>query len=87
MLIKHNHTHIHIHIPNCIHIHIQNVVPVGICQALTLALGNAAYLYLTVSFIQMLKAFTPVVVLAIGIIFKIEKAEPKVPKKKEARSC
>ena len=33
----------------------QNVVPVGVCQALTLALGNAAYLYLTVSFIQMLK--------------------------------
>ena len=25
----------------------------------------------------MLKAFTPVVVLAIGILFKIEKAEPK----------
>lgn len=26
----------------------------------------------------MLKAFTPVVVLAIGILFKIEKAEPKI---------
>lgn len=60
-----------------LHTHAQNVVPVGACQALTLALGNAAYLYLTVSFIQMLKAFTPVVVLAIGILFKIEKAEPK----------
>jgi drug/metabolite transporter (DMT)-like permease len=58
--------------------HHQNVAPVGLCQALTLALGNAAYLYLTVSFIQMLKAFTPVVVLAIGIVFGIEKAEPKV---------
>lgn len=53
------------------------MVPVGACQALTLALGNAAYLYLTVSFIQMLKAFTPVVVLAIGILFKLEKAEAK----------
>lgn len=50
----------------------------GVCQALTLYFGNAAYLHLTVSFVQMLKAFTPVVVLAIGIVFGIEKAETKV---------
>jgi len=56
----------------------QNVVPVGVCQALTLAMGNAAYIYLTVSFIQMLKAATPIFVLAIGIAFGIEKAEFKV---------
>ena len=30
-------------------------------MALTLHFGNVVYLYLTVSFIQMLKAFTPVV--------------------------
>lgn len=31
------------------------VVPIGACYAGTLWLGNAAYLYLSVSFIQMLK--------------------------------
>lgn len=30
-------------------------------QALTLWTGNEVYLYLSVSFIQMLKAFTPVI--------------------------
>jgi TRAP-type uncharacterized transport system fused permease subunit len=53
----------------------QNIAPVGVCLAVNLALGNAAYLYLTVSFIQMLKAFTPVVVLTIGIVCGLEKAE------------
>lgn len=53
-------------------------MPVGVCGALTLAFGNAVYLHLSVSFIQMLKAFTPVVVLAIGIVFGIEKPETKV---------
>ena len=34
------------------------VVPIGACYAGTLWLGNAAYLYLSVSFIQMLKVCT-----------------------------
>ena len=34
---------------------------VGLLMALTLHFGNVVYLFLTVSFIQMLKAFTPVV--------------------------
>ena len=33
------------------------VVPIGACYAGTLWLGNAAYLYLSVSFIQMLKVY------------------------------
>jgi hypothetical protein len=36
-----------------------SVIPVGAAFALTLACGNAVYLYLTVAFIQMCKAFTP----------------------------
>lgn len=39
------------------------MVPVGLFHALTLCLGNTVYLYLAVSFIQMLKAFTPVLTL------------------------
>eukprot|EP00929_Paragymnodinium_shiwhaense_P000280 TRINITY_DN100520_c0_g1_i1.p1 TRINITY_DN100520_c0_g1~~TRINITY_DN100520_c0_g1_i1.p1 ORF type:complete len:536 (+),score=80.90 TRINITY_DN100520_c0_g1_i1:125-1609(+) len=37
--------------------------PIGFAKALTLALGNCAYLYLGLGFIQMLKAFTPCLVL------------------------
>ena len=37
------------------------VMPVGFFSALTLYLGNLAYLYLTVSFIQMLKSLAPVI--------------------------
>ena len=54
------------------------VLPVGIAQAATLALGNAVYLYLTVSFIQMLKAFTPVMVVIVAVVFGIETADTKV---------
>ena len=39
-------------------------VPVGACQALALACGNAVYMYLNMGFIQMLKSFTPVVVMS-----------------------
>jgi len=39
-------------------------LPIGACKALTLSMGNAAYLYLGLSFIQMLKALCPVFVLA-----------------------
>ncbi|PNH04174.1 putative sugar phosphate/phosphate translocator [Tetrabaena socialis] len=37
------------------------ILPVGLLMALTLWMGNEVYLYLNVAFIQMLKAFTPVV--------------------------
>ena len=35
------------------------IVPIGVAFALVLWLGNAAYLYLSVSFIQMIKALMP----------------------------
>ena len=39
--------------------YVKAVVPIGACFAGTLWLGNAAYLYLSVSFIQMLKVCAP----------------------------
>lgn len=38
-----------------------NILPIGACTALSLAAANVAYFYLSLSFIQMLKAFAPVV--------------------------
>ncbi|KAK9865387.1 hypothetical protein WJX84_008174 [Apatococcus fuscideae] len=43
------------------HFYMTRIVPVGLFMALTLHFGNVVYLYLTVSFIQMLKAFTPII--------------------------
>ncbi|KAK9865994.1 hypothetical protein WJX84_007622 [Apatococcus fuscideae] len=48
------------------------VVPIGALFAGTLWLGNAAYLYLSVSFIQMLKALMPVAVFGVGCLLKTE---------------
>jgi drug/metabolite transporter (DMT)-like permease len=41
----------------------KRVLPVGIAHAATLMSGNWVYLYLDVGFIQMIKSFTPVVIL------------------------
>lgn len=49
--------------------YIKAIVPIGACYAGTLWVGNAAYLYLSVSFIQMLKALMPVAVFTVGCIF------------------
>ena len=48
------------------------VLPVGAGQAMTLAFGNAVYLYLGVSMIQMLKSFTPVVVMLMLMVLGVE---------------
>jgi len=40
-------------------------LPIGFCSALAVAPGNAAYLYLGLGFIQMLKALNPAVVLIV----------------------
>lgn len=48
-------------------------LPVGACRALTLATGNAVYLHLGLGFIQMLKAFTPVMVLVVMRIAGVAK--------------
>lgn len=46
------------------------VLPIGALYSLSLWLSNSAYIYLSVSFIQMLKALMPVAVYTIGILFK-----------------
>jgi hypothetical protein len=47
-------------------VYLRAVVPIGICFSLSLICGNLTYLYLSVAFIQMLKATTPVAVLIAG---------------------
>ncbi|CAK9050217.1 Probable sugar phosphate/phosphate translocator At3g17430 [Durusdinium trenchii] len=49
-----------------------NVVPVALCQAATLALGNAAYLHFGVGMVQMLKAGTPIFVLLTVAMLRLE---------------
>jgi hypothetical protein len=49
--------------------YLKAIVPIGACYAATLWVGNAAYLYLSVSFIQMLKALMPVAVFSAGCLF------------------
>ena len=49
--------------------YLKRVVPVGLIFAVVLWFGNAAYLYLSVSFIQMTKAFMPVLVYFVGMWF------------------
>lgn len=50
----------------------KRVLPVGLAHAGTLAFGNIVYLFLSVGFIQMLKSFTPVIILITSMIAKIE---------------
>jgi len=49
----------------------QQILPVSVFFAVSLVLSNKAYIYLSVSFIQMLKAFTPVAVLIISYILRL----------------
>jgi len=53
---------------------IRSILPIGLLFSGSLILSNTAYLYLSVSYIQMLKAFTPVAILLISWISRI--AEP-----------
>lgn len=49
------------------------IMPIGLLMALTLGLGNLVYLYLSVSLIQMLKCFTPVITMVCLFIARMEK--------------
>ena len=48
-------------------------LPVGFCFAISMGAGNAAYLYISVAFVQMLKASTPVAVLLTAFAFGLGK--------------
>lgn len=51
-------------------VYFKSVVPIGFLYSISLWLSNSAYVYLSVSFIQMLKALMPVAVYSISILFK-----------------
>ncbi|XP_042501811.1 probable sugar phosphate/phosphate translocator At5g25400 [Macadamia integrifolia] len=53
-------------------LYLSSVVPIGALYSLSLWFSNSAYIYLSVSFIQMLKALMPVAVYSIGVFFKKE---------------
>jgi drug/metabolite transporter (DMT)-like permease len=53
---------------------INKIVPVSLFFAVSLVLSNKSYIYLSVSYIQMLKAFTPVAVLIFSFFSGLEKA-------------
>lgn len=48
-------------------------IPIAILFTFSLILSNYAYMYLSVSFIQMMKASTPIVVLTISTVFGFER--------------
>lgn len=52
--------------------YLSSVVPIGALYSLSLWLSNSAYIYLSVSFIQMLKALMPVAVYSISISLRKE---------------
>lgn len=54
------------------------MLPVGLFMAITLWTGNEVYLYLTVAFIQILKAFTPIITMMALFIARLEDPSIKV---------
>ena len=53
-------------------VYLRKIVPVGFLFALSLWMSNSAYLYLSVAFIQMVKALMPAVVYLVGCLFGLE---------------
>lgn len=53
-------------------IYTSSVIPIGAMFAMTLWLGNSAYLYISVAFAQMLKAIMPVAVFLLGAAAGLE---------------
>lgn len=54
-------------------LYLRSIIPIGLLFSLSLWFSNSAYIYLSVSFIQMLKALMPVAVYSLGVIFKKDK--------------
>ncbi|KAG6489682.1 probable sugar phosphate/phosphate translocator At2g25520 [Zingiber officinale] len=53
-------------------LYVASVVPIGALYSLSLWFSNSAYIYLSVSFIQMLKALMPVAVYSVGVLLNKE---------------
>ncbi|KAF3780183.1 putative sugar phosphate/phosphate translocator [Nymphaea thermarum] len=59
-------------------LYVSSVLPIGALYSLSLWFSNSAYIYLSVSFIQMLKALMPVAVYSLGVAFKKETFKSEV---------
>jgi len=57
---------------------VRSILPIGLLFSCSLILSNSAYLYLSVPYIQMLKAFTPVAILLISWTFRIQDPNKKL---------
>lgn len=57
---------------------IRSILPIGILFSGSLIMSNKAYLYLSVHYIQMLKAFTPVAILLITWASRIQDPNKKL---------
>jgi len=57
---------------------LKSILPIGVLFSGSLVLSNTAYLYLSVSFIQMLKAFTPVAILLISFAWRIQEPSKRL---------
>lgn len=55
---------------------LKKLSPVVLCCAASMYFGNAAYMHLSVAFIQILKAFTPAITLLLAAAFGIESLRP-----------
>ncbi|MCO5556692.1 hypothetical protein L7F22_010243 [Adiantum nelumboides] len=58
--------------------YVTSIFPIGAMFAMTLWLGNTAYLYISVAFAQMLKAVMPVAVFLIGVAVGLESLNIKM---------
>lgn len=59
-------------------IYVKSILPIAVLFSGSLILSNSAYLTLSVSFIQMLKAFTPVAIVITSAVFKIQALNTKL---------
>jgi len=58
--------------------YLRNMGVIGAANASSLWLGNSVYMYLTVSFVQMLKAFTPGFIVMLLFLMRVETPSRKV---------
>ncbi|TIB15518.1 hypothetical protein E3P92_01649 [Wallemia ichthyophaga] len=56
---------------------VKKILPIGVFFSGSLIFSNTAYMYLSVSFIQMLKAFTPVAILVVSSAFGLSAMDKK----------
>ncbi|GJE94845.1 TPT-domain-containing protein [Phanerochaete sordida] len=56
----------------------RSILPIGLLFSASLILSNTAYLYLSVAYIQMLKAFVPVAILLISWTFRLQEPSKRL---------